>query len=162
MHYYKAYETANKPFVTWCGVGSFATTEAFEASRYYGDPLVVPQTSIVAQDGVFTLHVVSGVLVAWTAPELTAWRTETNIEKALRSESQRIVSINNDKFTYDGKEFPMDEVSRLFYKTLEVIAPSSSKIRTMANTAYDLNSTDIVAFMLAYRNRLLIISKPAL
>lgn len=159
MEYYKAFETASKPYVIWCGVGNFVTTAAFEASPFYEDPMVVPATSIVSQDGVFTLHIVSGVLVAWTASELSNFRDENNIIKGLRTDAQRINAINNDKFTYDGNDFPMDEVSRLFYACIEKTAPSTSKLRTMANTAYALSDANIAAFMTAYYEHLLLITK---
>lgn len=159
MEYYKAYEIDDKPFVTWNGVGVFNTPEDFEDSQWGDDPLVVSATDIVAQYGVYTKHIVGGALVAWTAPELLIFRDEYNINRAVIGESLRIGDVNKGTFTYDGNDFPMDEVSRLFYVAIENNAPSSSKIRTMENTAYDLDAADINAFMTAYYAALLLISK---
>ena len=160
MEYYKSYEIANKPFITWCGVGSFVNNAAFEASPFSGDPLVVPESSIVAVHGVYSMHIVSGRLITWTEEELTEWHNELDVEKALRSQSQRINSINNDKFTHDGKEFPMDETSRLFYHCIDKLR-GNSKIMTIENELYELfdTTTKIDDFLTSYYSRLKLLSK---
>ena len=159
MEYYKAYEIDDKPFVTWNGVGVFNTPEDFEDSQWGDDPLVVSATDIVAQYGVYTKHIVGGALVAWTAPELLIFRDEYNINRAVIGESLRIGDVNKGTFTYDGNDFPMDEVSRLFYACIEKTTPSTSKLRTMASTAYALSDANIAAFMTAYYEHLLLITK---
>lgn len=145
---FKAVELPHKPFIQWD-----STDDPL------GD-LVVEQEDIPTFIyGVYTWKIVDGELVERDDPEMLAFQAEWEIANGLQSERVRLNDINLDKFTYDGNEFPMDEVSRLFYLTLEKTTPSSAKIRTMANTPYNLDIDDITAFMTAFYERLYTISK---
>lgn len=162
MNYYKAYEIAEMPYIIWNGIGNFVTPEAFADSDYGDDPLVKAEVDIVLEFGVYAERIVAGELVPWNATEINNFRDAYNIKRGVAGEALRIGSINSNSFTYDSKEFPMDEVSRLFYTSIEKVSPSSSKIRTMENTAYDLDAADIAAFMAAYYAKLLLITKHTL
>lgn len=159
MKYYLAYSVIGKPFTRWEFVGEFENRAAFEASSLYPNPLIRPKSDIVYQFGVCTLYINSGILVQRTSTEMTVFENEYMIAKALEDDASRIKMVEKSYFTYDTNKFPMDEVSRLFYAAIEKTNPSSSKIRTMDDTVYDLDAADISAFMTAFYNQLLLISK---
>lgn len=162
--YFNAISLIDKPFISWQSVGSFTPTE-FATSEYADDPLVIPEDEIPFPYSVFGVcpkKIVAGVLEDRTPAEMAVFETEYNIVIGLKSDAARIVSINNDKFTYDGNEFPMDEVSRLFYETMAKLTAVPYKIRTMENTEYALEAANIVAFLEEYYKKLITISKHTL
>jgi hypothetical protein len=160
--YFSAIALVEKPFVTFNSIGYFTPAE-FAASPYSSDPLVIKESDVPDYAfGVCTAKIVAGELVNRTAGEMAVFETEYNIIIGVKSEAARIDSINASSFTYDGKDFPMDAVSRIFYDTLAVVIPAVSKIRTMTNEAYTLADVDVPAFITAYRTKLLLISKHTL
>lgn len=160
--YFSAISLVDKPFVSFDSIGNF-TLEEFAASPYASDPLIVKRSEVPNYAfGVCTAKIVGGVLVNRTPAEMAVFEAEYNVIMGVRSEAARIGTINLEKFTYDSNEFPMDEVSRLFYLAMEKNAPVSHKVRTMANTEYALDSGDIGAFLDAFYARLLLISKHTL
>lgn len=160
MQYYKAFKKKpDEPYLTfqlWAN-----SLQELEALGEDDNPLIVREDQLPEVEyGVYLKKInESGELVDFTAPEIVAIRDAYNIKVGLNSEAQRIGEINTGSFTYDGKEFPMDEVSRLFYLALEKRQPSSSKIRTMDNTAYTLTDTNINDFLAEYYKELLLLSK---
>lgn len=159
MTYFIAKTIAEKPLIYFTSVGDF-TDEEFENSPYFGNGLIVKETDIKPyQFGVYPDKIVSGALRARTTLEMTGYQTIYEIENGLKLESSRIKDINTSSFTFDGNDFPMDEVSRLFYLAIEKRTPTNSKIRTMANVAYTLSDTDINDFLDAYYAKLLTVSQ---
>lgn len=160
--YFSAIELVEKPYLTFQSIGMFTPAE-FAASDYADDPLVIKESEVPDYAfGVCTSKIVAGELVARTAGEMAVFEAEYNIIVGVKSEAARIGSINSNSFTYDGNDFPMDEVSRLYYLSIEKTTPSSAKIRTMANVEYALDSVNISAFLTAYYDKLWLISKHTL
>lgn len=148
MKRFKAIGLDHKPYLHWAG-----TNEPLGA-------LVVNEVDVPAYIyGVSPWYIVDGELVERTTLEMEAFEDEYNIQIGVKSEALRLESINKESFTYDSNDFPMDEVSRLFYTAIEKTSPANSKIRTMNNTAYNLADTDISSFMASYYEKLLLISK---
>ncbi|WP_264520401.1 hypothetical protein [Flavobacterium sp. N1994] len=158
--YFSAISRPDKPFISWNSVGNFTPTE-FAASEYADDPLIISEDDLpnpINVFGVCPLKIVSGVLEDRTPGEMAVFETEYNIIMGVKSERLKKQAIDDDKFTYDGQQFPMDEVSRLFYLAIEKNR-GNSKIKTMSNTLYSLLDANIDAFLAAYYSRLLTISQ---
>lgn len=147
MSRYIAVPIDTKPFIVWV------------STNLPAEGLVVEQVNVPAPVyGVCPLKIVDGELVERTAPEMATFETEYNIEQAMKANVQRLPSINAETFLYDGKQFPMDEVSRLFYTAMEKVG-GNQKIMTIDNQLYNLLDASIPAFMAAFYSRLLNISK---
>lgn len=157
--YFLAKPFEGKPFVTFSSVGFFTPTE-FANSAFFGNTLVVKESSLPAyQFGVCTSRIVGGVLVPFTAEEMIVFRDEYAVIVSLNNEKAKIFDINKESFTYDDTDFPMDEVSRLFYMAIEKTTPENSRIKTMENLKYDLEAANIPAFMAEFWTKLLLIAK---
>lgn len=160
--YFSAIALVDKPFVSFAGIGSF-TPEEFEASPYYDDPLVVSQSRLPGYSfGVCNQKIVAGELVNRTPAEMVIFEAEYNLAMSLKSERAKIDIIREASFTYDETDFPMDEVSRLYYLAIEKKLPATSQIKTMQNVKYQLNAVDIDDFMSEYYAKLLLLSKHTL
>lgn len=159
MKYFKGIQLLQYPWVMFYKVAEFATDEDFEESEWATDPLVKREPDIIQVFGAYSYRIVDGEFVDRTEEELEIQESDYLIKNALAVDRNRIQTISDSSFTYDSNDFPMDEVSRLFYTTMEKIKPASNKIRTMANTAYALNAVDIPAFMDEYYKKLITISK---
>ncbi|WP_264522132.1 hypothetical protein [Flavobacterium sp. N1994] len=158
--YFNAIALANKPFISWISVGSFTPAE-FAASEYADDPLIIPEDEVPFPYNVFGVcpkKIVSGVLEDRTPAEMAVFEAEWIIENSLKLERTKKQGIDDNKFSYDGQYFPMDEVSRLFYLAIEKNR-GNTKIKTMSNTLYSLLDGDIDDFLAAYYSRLLTISQ---
>ena len=158
--YFNAIELTNKPFISWMSVGTF-TLEEFRASEYADDPLIIPEDEIPFPYNVFGVcpkKIVGGVLENRTPAEMAGFEAEFNIQVSVKSERLKIEYINNDKFTYEDNDFPMDEVSRLFYSCIERTA-ENYKIKTMVNTVFSLTDAKRADFVAAFYEKLLSISK---
>jgi hypothetical protein len=162
MKYYEGIQLIKYPWIQWQEVAEFETTEAFEASDWADNPLVKAKSDIVQVFGAYAYRIVDGEFVDRTEAELAEQESEYVIKNALLSDRNRLQSINDNSFTYDSNEFPMDEVSRLFYETMAKLEPISSKIRTMENTEYALEAANIPAFINEYYKKLLNITKHTL
>ncbi len=157
--YYIAIALVEKPFVSFASVGSFTPAE-FAASIYATNGLVVKESDLPSQAfGVCSKKIVSGNLVDRDPAELLILRDEYDIYLGLKAEPAKIFDINKESFTYDDTDFPMDEVSRLFYMAIEKTTPTNSKIKTMENLKYDLEAANVPAFMAEFWAKLLLISK---
>ena len=156
--YFIALERAEKPFVSWLSVGSFTPTE-FENSDYNKNPLVRAEDEIPSYAfGVSTVHIVDRRLVARDAAEMAIYEEEYNIKIALFNNRNRIGDINGSSFNFDGNDFPMDEVSRLYYSMIALSVDDYS-IQTMSGSKYALRDTSKNDFLRAYYTKLLLISK---
>jgi hypothetical protein len=158
MKYFIAENVAFKPYTRWNCIGDFETQEDFENSPFGKNPLVRPQSQITYQFGVCTTRIVGGILVDFTEAEMLEFQEQEEIIQALSSQADKIKAISKDSFAYDGKEFPMDLTSHLFYTSMEKIG-GNQKIMTTANELYNLLDASIPAFMTAYYGKLLTISK---
>jgi hypothetical protein len=162
QRYYSAIALREKPFVSFGGIGSF-TAEEFEASAYADDPLVVAQSELPGYSfGVCNAKIVAGELVNRTPAEMAVFEAEYTKEVSLKSERRKIDTINDGFFTFDGNDFPMDEVSRLYYLSIDKKQPATSQIKTMQNVKYQLDAVDIDDFMSEYYAKLLLLSKHTL
>ena len=157
--YFIAIALANKPFVTFNSVGSFTPAE-FAASVYATNGLVVKESELPSQAfGVCSKKIVSGNLVDRDPAEMEILRAEYEVYLALKAEPAKIFDINKASFTFDGNDFPMDEVSRLYYLSIDKKQPATSQIKTMQNVKYQLDAVDIDDFMSEYYAKLLLLSK---
>lgn len=157
MRYFLAVESNTKPFILWASVAN--SLKEYEERGFDENPLVIPESELPEPVyGVCPLKIVSGQLVERTPSEMATFNTEWNIAQGLKEESTRINTVNSSFFTYDGNNFPMDEVSRLFYMTIPQVS-GDKKIRTMANTAYALVDANRAAFFAAYIEKLLLVTK---
>jgi hypothetical protein len=157
MKYYKAIETATGSLLQWQLVAR--SIEELEAKNLENDPLVRSLNDIPAlQFGVFPIKIEGGELVNRTAPEMAAIESAFEIRIALDAQRTKIDNLETSAFFYDGESFPMDGASRLFYAALER-ANTNQKLMTTSNEVYNLTSGNIAAFMTAYYNELLLLTK---
>lgn len=159
MKYFKATEVAFKPFIFWNpAADSLAELEALELEA---DPLILPESEVPDNlYGVCPLKIVSGELVERTVGEMSDFSDEWDIAEALKANVNRLPNINASTFIHDGKEFPMDEVSRLFYHAIDKVR-GNQKIMTVANEQYNLMDTTTLIddFLDSYHAKLIEITK---
>jgi hypothetical protein len=149
MRYFKAQELAFKPLIAWYS-GTF--TE--------GDPLVLPEDEIPANVyGVCPLKIVGGELVARTAPEMTAFEEEYDLETALRTQERKIDDINTATFTWALSEYPMYESARLRYLAMKELNPVSMNVQAVDRVVL-IVAADYPAFLAAYYTQLLTLTTP--
>lgn len=157
--YFQAIAKPEKPFVVWMSVGDF-TDDEFAASDYATDPLVVKESEVAPYNfGVSTVKIVSGELVALSPAELAVYETQFNLLNKLKANKNSIDVLDTASFDYDGKSFPMDAGSRLFYDALEKLT-GDKKMMTMEGLLYNLIDANRTAFMTAYYTRLLTLTQP--
>ena len=157
--YFIAIALTVKPFVTFNSVGSFTPAE-FAASVYATNGLVVKESELPSQSfGVCSKKIVAGNLVDRDPAEMEILRAEYEVYLALKAEPAKIFDINKASFTFDGNDFPMDEVSRLYYLAIEKKLPASSELKNMQNVKYQLDAADINDFMSEFYAKLLLLSK---
>ena len=158
MKYFKGIQLLKYPWVMFYMVAEYETPEEFESSEWASDPLVKLESDIEQVFGTYSYHIVDGEFVDRTESEMIMIEENYNAAMALKTDANRILDINGNVFTYDNKEFPMDEVSRLFYIAIKESA-TNHKVRTTSNEAYALNEGDRAAFYAAYIAKLLSITK---
>ena len=159
--YFIAISLTEKPFVSFMSVGSFTPAE-FAASIYATNGLVVKESELPAQAfGVCSKKIVGGNLVDRDPAELLVLRDEYDVYLSLKSEPAKIFDINKATFTYDDYQFPMDEVSRLFYLSLATMTPLPAivEIKKMDATKYTLGAEFVPGFLNVYYTRLYEVSK---
>ena len=152
MDYYKANQMAEQPFIYWVFVAS-SLAELTELGLY-GDPLIVAQSFIPTTiNGVYPLKIVFGELVERSEAEIDSFEPLYNSKIALRAQALKIDAVVAWELAYDGKKFPMDEASRLFYMCMEKIG-GDQELMTTANISYSLLDVKISDFMTAYYTQL--------
>lgn len=157
MRYFKAVEINFKPFLFWNGVAS--SLKQLEQLELDNDPLILPETEVPATIyGVCPLKIEGGVLVERTAPEMAAFQVEFDIRKAMLANIQKIDAVAEGSFIFDGKTFPMDEVSRLYYHSMPTIA-TDHRVMTVEAELYILALANVSNFMTAYLTALYNLTK---
>lgn len=159
MRFFKAKEIDFKPLIVWHSVAN--SFEELEALELENDPLILPETELpIPMYGVCPLKIVAGELENRSLSEMNDFQDEWDIAEAMKANSNRLPSINENSFDYDGKTFPMDEVSRIFYFTIKETM-GNHKIMTVTNELYNLNDsgTNIVDFYSAFILKLQDLSK---
>lgn len=158
MRYFIAEPVDFKPYTRWRKVGEYEKAADFQKSPFGTNPLVRPEDQITYQYGVCTTRIVAGLLVDFTEAEMLEFQEQEQVIQALSAQADKIKAISKDSFSYDGKSFPMDSTSHLFYTSMEKIG-GNQKIMTTGNELYNLLDGSIPAFMTAYYTKLLTLSK---
>lgn len=158
MKYYLAIKQDSYPFIRWTEVAQFETIEDFNKSEWASNPLVKEKADIIQVFGTYSYHIVDGEFVDRTEENMAELQKDFDAKNALDSNINKIESINSDSFRFDRNEFPMDEVSRLFYAMIAV-KPNDYSIQTMDYSKYDLSSENNTDFLKAYQDKLLSISR---
>lgn len=162
MIYYKAYEISTKPFIQWHSV-AFSLQELTNLGLD-DDPLVLPEDEVpLTEFGVYPIKIESGELVTRSTTEMDAFRDEWNIVIEKNNFSKKLENVNAETFTFDGHDFMMDDVSRLFYHAIDKVR-GNQKILTAAGATYTLtdSATNIDDFLAAYYSKLHLTIKPAI
>lgn len=159
MKYFLGIQIFTYPWVRWTKVGDFATTEDFEASEWFGNPLVKAKADIVQTFGTYTFHIVDGVFVDRTEEELTDLEADYNVKNVMSTNRARIETLRESTFTYDSKQFPMDEASRLFYSTFTEIPGDKKVIPVNETEFYSLLEANIPSFLGKYYEKLKIVTE---
>ncbi|KGO89729.1 hypothetical protein [Flavobacterium suncheonense] len=160
MKFFKAIEQPQKPFITWheWAKDIIELTEMGE----YGNPLIVGEDYIPEYIyGVCPWKIEGGELVERTSGEMNAFEAEFEVETTLRENAAKISEINTGSFTYDSTDFPMDDVSRLFYTAIANEPPVGDvKCMTVDGTLYNLPNANIGAFITEYYKQLRVLAQP--
>lgn len=136
MIYFKAVELEQKPFIQWNSV-AFSLQELINLGLN-DDPLVLPEDEIpFTEFGVYPIKIESGELVSRSSTEMESFRNEWCVVTDKNDFAKKIENVNVETFTYDGHEFMMDEVSRLFYYAIDKVR-GNQKILTSSGETYTL------------------------
>ena len=160
--YFNAIALRDKPFISWKSVGSFTPAE-FAVSEYADDPLVIPEDEVPFPYNVFGVcpkKIVSGVLEDRTPSEMAVFEAEFTIASTIGGNRNKIQTVEKSYFTYDGKNFPMDEASRLFYACIDKLRDDHHILTILGEDYFLINEdTNIDDFILAYYTKLLLLTK---
>lgn len=151
MTYYKAFESDKRPFIIWN-----------EWPQNDDDPLIRSEDNVPALvNGICPLKIVDGELVARSEAEMNSAADQTEILVKFAEHNVKIKDVNTGSFVYDTKTFPMDEVSRLFYQSVEKVR-GNTKLMTIEGVLYSLidTATNIDDFMAAYYEKLNELTQP--
>lgn len=162
MIYYKAEEISTKPFIQWNSV-AFSLQELTNLGLD-DDPLVLTEDDVpLTEFGVYPIKIESGQLVPRTTREMDGFKAEWDIVSEKNNFAKKLENVNAETFTYDGHDFMMDEVSRLFYHAIDKVR-GNQKILTAAGATYTLTdtATNIDDFLGAYYSKLHVTIKPAI
>lgn len=140
MRKFKAQESARKPFINF-----YTIKDAAE-----DDPLVILESELPELAfGVYPYHIVDGELVNWTLLELEAFEAEFLAEEVVITNRSKVDVLESETFIYDGKEFPMDASSRLYYAAIDN-QRANANIRAIDGISYTLITANIDAFLNEY------------
>lgn len=162
MKFFKAFEQIGKPFITWheWAKDIVELTEMGE----FDNPLIVGEDYIPEYlYGVCPWKIEAGELVERTEIEMTSYEDDYIIETAKIDFFTKLLDVNSETFTYDGNEFMMDEVSRIYYQAIDKVR-GNQKILTSVGSTYTLldTATNIDDFLAAYYIKLHLTIKPAI
>lgn len=160
MKYLKAKELDRKPFIQFdLWANSFEELQAMGEDE---NPLIMAEDDI--PDFVFGVHpfkIEAGEIVERTTLEMEAFEAEWNLQNVKNENSKKLREINQQSFTYDSTDFPMDEVSRLFYLSLEKnTIVGDVKCMTMAGELYNLANANVGDFLTKFYKKLKGLSQP--
>ncbi len=159
MVYYLGYELETKPFVGFIQVAK--STAELTALGLATNPLVVTQLSLPSYEfGVCTWKIVDGEFVERGEVEMREHENAWELRMAVFTNTKKIDDVNTGYFIYDGKTFPMDEASRLFYACIEKLGSDHHILTTSGEDYFLVNEDDHIAnFMTAYYSKLLELTK---
>lgn len=160
MRFFKAIEIVNKPLILWQLVAS--SIEDYFALGLETDNLVLPE--FLVPDfvfGVCPLKVVDNDLVDRTIPEMELFEAEYEVKLIITESQNKVTYLKTETFAFDGKNFFMDESSRLFYSAIEKLR-GNQKVLATDGSIYSLldSSTNIDDFLEAYYEKLMLVTKP--
>jgi len=158
MRYFKAFEIAEKPFITWHGWAK-DIVELTEMGEF-SNPLIVAENVIPAQIyGICPWKIEGGELVERTAPELAVLEEEFLLAETISEFKDKVSAVEGGSFLYSGKYFPMHEAARLFYYAVKNQLGDNSVI-TVNGEEFSLIEANIDAFYYEYTKQLLNLTKP--
>jgi len=152
MRYFKAVPTDEKPFVHFAGWAD-SLAELTEMGEFE-NPLIVAEDQIVYQFGVFTMRIVDGALVDWTPEEMDTFEAEYNQKQLVSAESAKVGVIDNEKFVYSSKSYPLHPAARLRYMAIEADNGKDVQVMTITGEIVTVAEANIPAFMNAYYTKL--------
>lgn len=160
MRYFIATEQEPKPLIVWNLVAS-STAQLIELGLE-DNPLVLPEDSLPDLIfGVCPLKIEGGELVDRTTGEMDDFEVEWTEITQKGTNAGKIVDVNTGHFTYDSTNFPMDEVSRLFYAAISNQPPAGDvKCMTTSGALYNLTNANIGDFITEYYKKLRALAQP--
>ena len=160
MRYFKAFELERKPFIQFDKWAD--SLEKLQAMGEEDNPLIIAEADI--PDFVFGVHpfkIEAGEIVERTTLEMEAFEAEWNLQNVKNENSKKLREINTGSFTYDSIDFPMDEVSRLFYLSLQNnTIVGDVKCMTIAGELYNLANANVGDFLTEFYKKLKGLSQP--
>lgn len=146
MEYYIATELPNRPFIQW-ERWARSIVELAEMGEFE-NPLIVAKNLIPAfQYGVCPWKIIDGELVARPSEEMDVFEAEYIARLSVATQAKKIELIDAAKFSYSGKDFPMDPAARMRYLAIALDVPANQNFITVTGEVIAVSEADLPTFL---------------